>query len=152
MATPNAVIAKLHNQASYEEGFADEALDPGTGCVIYEDENGEKRVRSANADEATSRVVREARNPPRGLGVEGESPLSQSYSTDEHVETVGFGDHDQARCQVSDATADDAVGWDADGALTSTGSDGTGDPGTIVGHVKEIIDVDGTDMAIVEFE
>ena len=45
MSNPNAVVAKLHNQASYEEGEAVSDLEPGQGCVLYE-EDGEKYVRN----------------------------------------------------------------------------------------------------------
>lgn len=133
MATPNAVVAKLHNQASYEEGEADAALDPGQGCVLYEDANGDKFVRAAAADEQTQRVVREARNPPRGQGVEDASPLEQSYDAGEHAETIGFDDNDQARLRATFETDADGnpivpdpgeeMGWDANGTLSTTAAE-----------------------------
>lgn len=148
---PNAVVAKLHNQASYEEGAADEDLMPGQGAVVYEDEDGEKHVRAAEADEQTQRVVREARNPARGLGEEDESPLSQGYDEGEHVETIGFGDHDQARLRIADgdgAGVDSAVGWDDNGELTDGGEDDV----DAIGRIREVVDVDGTDFGVTEFK
>lgn len=149
---PNAVVAKLHNQASYEEGAgeAGEQLEPGTGCVLYEDANGDKYVRSADADEQTTRVVREARNPPRGLGVDGESPLSKAYAEGEHVETIGFNSNDQARVRVAadDGAAEgDEVGWNADGYMTDGGTEEV----EAVARVRELYDVDETPFATVEF-
>lgn len=159
MATPNAVVAKLHNQASYEEGEADAALDPGQGCVLYEDANGDKFVRAAAADEQTTRVVREARNPPRGQGVEDESPLAQAYDAGEHVETIGFGDHDQARVRLGGNASADPVdnlaAWDANGELTDEAGtvDGTNAPTEFVGRIRKDLsaEFDTFDMVVVEF-
>lgn len=155
MATPNAVVAKLHNQASYEEGEADEALEPGQGCVLYEDADGNKHVRAAAADEQTTRVVREPRNPPRGQGVEGESPLAQGYDAGETVETIGFNDHDQARCRVTleddgsggtVAIEDAEMGWDANGTLSTAATDPVAR-----GRVDLSDEFTDFDMAVVEF-
>lgn len=159
MATPNAVVAKLHNQASYQEGDADAALNPGQGCVLYEDASGTKHVRAATADEQTSRVVREARNPPRGQGVEGESPLAQGYDSGENVETVGFNDHDQARVRLGANASADPVGnlaaWDANGELTDEAGtvDGTNAPTEFVGRIRKDLsaEFDNFDMVVVEF-
>lgn len=132
MATPNSVLAKAHNQLSFEEGIADEALEPGQGCVLYENADGEKRVRAAAADEKTTRVVRERRNPPVGMGVDGASPLEQGYDAGENVETLGFDDNDQGRCRVTleddgaggtVAIEDAALGWGADGNLTTAATE-----------------------------
>lgn len=154
MATPQSVVAKLHNQNSYEEGAAaDGPLNPAVGCVVYET-GGEKHVRAATADEKTKRVVREQRNPPRDVGAEGESPLEVGYNADDHVETVGFHSYDQARVRVAAdgttgdplAAEGDAVGWNADGELTNAAAEP-------VGIVREVVDPTAFDfhVAIVEF-
>ena len=155
MATPNSVLAKAHNQMSFEEGIADEALEPGQGCVLYEDANGEKRVRAANADEKTTRVVREARNPPRGQGVQGASPLEQGYDAGETVETLGLDDNDQARIRYTfeqDADGNDipiedaALGWGSDGNLTTAATE------AVARGRVDISDEFGTfDMVVAEF-
>lgn len=153
--TTNSVVAKLWNQASFEEGLADGALMPGQGCVLYEDAAGEKRVRAAGGDELTTRVVREARNPPRGQGVAGESVMAQGYDAGETVETIGFNRHDQARCihaAASTAAVGDVVGWNADGELSTT-TDGTAAVTENVARIRKILtDVYGTtDIAVVAF-
>jgi hypothetical protein len=148
MSNPNAVVAKLHNQASYEEGEAVSDLEPGQGCVLYE-EDGEKYVRSAEADEQTTRVVREARNPPRGLGEPGESPLTQTYNGGEWVETIGFNSNDQARMHLADGGDGDDVGYNADGHLATIGGETGGE--NAVARVRETYDVDGADFGTVEF-
>lgn len=154
----NSVVAKLWNQASFEEGTADEALMPGQGCVLYENAAGEKRVRAAGANELTTRMVREARNPPRGQGVAGESVLAQGYDAGETVETIGFNRHDQARgihAAESTAAVGDVVGWRASGELSDTTGTGTAvaDVTDPVARVRKILtDVYGTtDIAVVAF-
>ena len=155
MATPNSVLAKAHNQMSFEEGIADEALEPGQGCVLYEDADGEKRVRAANADEKTTRVIREARNPPRGMGVEGASPLEQGYDAGETVETLGLDDNDQARIRLTYETDTDgnnipiedaALGWGADGNLTTAAAEAVAR-----GRVDISDEFDTFDMVVAEF-
>ena len=132
MATPNAVRAKVWNQTDFEEGAATEALPPGTGCVLTETDTG-KEVRSANADESTTRVVREQRNPPRGMGAVGESPLEMDYAVDDNVETLGFNSNDHARCRAAYETDADGnpivpdpgeeMGWNGSGELTTTAAE-----------------------------
>lgn len=148
MSNPNAIVAKLHNQASYEEGEATGDLSPGTGCVVYE-EDGEKYVRAAEAGEKSSRVVREARNMPRGLGEHGESPLSQDIPDGEWAETVGFNRHDQARMRADGGVSGgDEVGYDDDGHLTAGDEETDVEP---VARVRETYEVDGESFATVEF-
>lgn len=157
MATPNSVLAKAHNQMSFEEGIADEALEPGQGCVLYEDANGEKRVRTANANEKTTRIVRERRNPPVGMGLDGDSPLAQGYDIGENVETISLDDNDQARCRVTYEVTDTTTGatapvedaplnWGADGNLTTGGTEPVA-----YGRVDISSEFANFDMVIAEF-
>lgn len=140
-----SVRAKVHNQTSFEEGAAGEELAPGQGCVIEEDEDGSKTVRAANADEQTTRVVREPRNPPR-FDTEVDHPLGHAYGEGDNVETIGFLPFDQFRGVLSDGGEGDEVGWNADGELTAT------EVGSAIGRVRKVIDdVDDTvDYAVVE--
>ena len=135
----NSVRAKVHNQTSFEEGEATEALEPGQGCVVYEDD-GTKYVRPAEADEKTTRVVREPRNPPR-FDSDVESPLGHTYEAGDNVETIGFLRFDEFRGQLADGEADDEVGWNGDAELTATEVD------TPIGNVREVLD-DG--FAVIE--
>ena len=135
----NSIRAKVHGQTSFEEGAADEELEPGQGCVVFE-EDGQTYVRSAEADERTSRVVRERRNPP-AFDSDVESPLGHGYDEGDNVETLGFKRFDQFRGILADGEAGDEVGWNADGELTATEVD------TPIGNVREVLD-DG--FAVIE--
>lgn len=154
-----SVLAQVHNENSYEEGEADSALDPGTGCVLYKDADGNEHIRQAGANEDTKRVVREQRNPPRGgmtVTSTGTSVLDLGYDAGDHTETIGFLRYDRARLRVSpNATADPTdteVGWDANGLITDD-VDGAGTaPTTPIGRGIELIERTGEDdLLVVEF-
>ena len=155
----NSVIAKAHNKNSYEEGFATEAIDVATGCVI--DTSGtETTVSPAPANSPTARVVREPRNPPQPIN-EGvmESPLTQSIDVDGHVETVGFNRFDEARLRLAGTATSGAAdvpfeaGWDSNGELSDVDTDGATALTTYVGRVQEVLtDVSADfDVAVMEF-
>lgn len=149
ISTPTSVLAEVLNENSYEGGIADEALDPGQGCVRYYNNTDEEyNVRAATADEDTARVVREQRNPPRSLGSTGDSPLDDGYNADDTVETVGFNPYDQVRVRKGDNASadisDDArIAWDEDGNATDEDGDVDGEatsPTVFWGRFVEEID------------
>lgn len=155
----NSVLAKVHNKNSYEEGFATEALDVATGCVI--DTSGtETTVSPAPANSPTARVVRESRNPPQPT-TDGAlaSPLEESIEADGHVETVGFNRFDEARVRLAGtATSGEAdvpfeAGWDSNGELSDVETDGATALSNYVGRVQEVLtDVSADfDVAVMEF-
>lgn len=163
IGTPTSVLAEVLNENSYEEGIADEALDPGQGCVRYYNNTDEEyNVRAAGADEDTARVVREQRNPPRALGSIGDSPLGDSYNSDDTVETIGLNRYDKVRVRkgtnASENISDDSlVAWDEDGNATDEDGDVDGEatsPTVFWGRFVEEITVsddDGDiDMLVVE--
>lgn len=148
---PVSVKAATHNKASFEEGQANAALDPGTGCYIYND-----TVYQAGANAQTKRVVREKRNPPSEIG--GGEVLDNGYGAGNNAETLGFMSHDRARLRLSSNASADPVGneaaWDENGEITDASGtvDGTNAPDTFVGRVHEVISRDnGQNFALVEF-
>lgn len=129
---PNTVVAKVHNQMSFEDGFADVALAPGMGCELVEVEGQtHKTVVPAAADSNTTRVVREPRNPPQGAELgEPVSALTDTIDAGEFTETVGLVSHDEARCRITYEVVDsttgetapiegEEMGWGSDGNLTT---------------------------------
>jgi len=129
--TETSVEAETNGATAFEEGKANEELEPGQGVV-----RGNGGFDAAGTDSPTKRVVREQRNPgSRGIE-DDESPLAKTYSSGENVETLGFQSHDKARLLLAysdndnDSTDDtysegDEVGWNTDGYLEHVDADGT---------------------------
>jgi len=126
LSTENSVVAQTNDAEDYDEGSANEVLEPGQGV-----ERGQGGFDAAGLDAKTKRVVREQRNPgSRGIE-DDQSPLAKTYASGENAETVGFQSHDQARCLLAYADVDadgtddtynegDELGWNADGYLETT--------------------------------
>ena len=159
ISNPNAVIADTFDaKADYEEGFADEELRPGLGCMI-DDSGSETTVVLAGQNSRTKRLVREPRNPPEGVtttdGIDT-SPLDATIAADVHTETVGFRRNHKGRARLADsstAAAGDDVGWNSNGELSDVQTDGTTALTTFVGVLREIISDSSldSDIAVVEF-
>jgi hypothetical protein len=131
LSTTNSVLAETNDGEDYEEGSANEQLEPGQGVVL-----GNGGFDAAGVDSPTKRVVREQRNPG-SRGIEDDtSPLEKLYASGENVETIGFQSHDKARLLFAysdndnDATDDtynegDEVGWNANGYLEHVAASGS---------------------------
>lgn len=131
LSTENTVLAQTNDAEDYEEGTANEELEPGQGAV-----RGDGGFDAAGTDSPTSRVVREQRNPG-GRGLEDDqSPLEKTFPAGSNVETIGFQSHDKARLLFAysdndnDATDDtysegDAVGWNTNGYLEHVAASGS---------------------------
>lgn len=123
LSTENSVLAQTNDAEDYEEGNANETLEPGQGVV-----RGNGGFDAAGTDSPTKRVVREQRHPGgRGIA-DDESPLAKTYASGQNVETIGFQSHDKARLLVDDDGTEttisegDALQWGADGYLVTDGS------------------------------
>lgn len=146
LSTENSVLAHTNDAEDYEEGNANETLEPGQGVV-----RGNGGFDAAGTDAKTKRVVREQRNPgSRGIE-DDESPLAKTYSSGQNVETIGFQSHDKARLLLAysdndnDATDDtysegDPVGWNTDGYLEHTAA-AASSVTEVVGRIAEEEDV-----------
>jgi hypothetical protein len=127
--TDTSVLAQAIGAEDYEEGTANEELEPGQGVV-----RGSGGFDAAGVDAKTKRIVREQRNPGgRGIN-DDESPLEKTFAVDANVETIGCQSHTKVRGLVAyadvdgDATDDtyqegDDLGWNSNGYLEVT--DGT---------------------------
>jgi hypothetical protein len=151
LSSNNSVVKHTEPSCSYVDGNADATMQPGMGAFWYEDANGDVQVKLAGLDADTKRVVREQRNPPQSLGSTGTSPLDDSYSSGDNVETVGFKRYDRALCRHdgnigTPANFEDAeVGWDGSGYITDS-------PSTAIGRGVRVIDRgSGDDFVVVEF-
>lgn len=123
--TDTSVLMKAVGSEDYDEGEANEVLEPGQGVV-----RGAGGFDAAGTDAQTKRVVREQRNPG-GRGIEdNESPLEKTYAAGANVETIGAQSHTQLRCllaygDVDGDASDDTytegteLGWNTDGYLES---------------------------------
>jgi hypothetical protein len=159
IGTPTSILAEAINEQSHEGGTADAALDPGSGCVRYYDNaDDEWRVRAAEANEETRRVVREQRNPPRSLSPLGESPLLDGYDADDYAETIGFNPHEKVRVRksanASGDVADDAqIAWDENGHATDENgtTNGADAPTAFWGRYVETVTVTDEDDNETEF-
>jgi hypothetical protein len=160
LSTTNSVLAETNDGEDYEEGNANEELEPGQGVV-----RGSGGFDAAGTDSPTKRVVREQRNPG-GRGIEDDqSPLEKTYSAGSNVETIGFQSHDKARLLLAyadndnDASDDtysegDEVGWNTNGYLENVAATG-GNVTEAVGVISEEEDVtlsQGDDPTHVEVE
>lgn len=154
--TPTSVIAKALNEQDKQEGTADEELEPGVGAVTYQDEGGDWHVRAAEANEQTTRVVREARDPPmNGIGTVGDSPLDETYDAGIHTFTVGGLRYDRFRVRLSEHAsadpADELVGWDVNGYATDDTIDGADPVDTYVGRGLAVIErEEDDDLLLIE--
>ena len=158
IADNQSVVADVEGTASYIDGDADSAIDPGTGVEWYLDANDERQVRQVGANSKSKRVAREQRNPSRTLGSTGDSPLDDAYAAGDNLETVGFRRHDRARVRKSgnaSAGPTDADGaWDENGKMTDEGgtTDGTNAPTEFVCRIVDEISRSGEDnLLVVEF-
>jgi len=131
LTTENSVLAETNDGEDYEEGNANEELEPGQGVV-----RGSGGFDAAGTDSPTKRVVREQRNPG-GRGIEDDqSPLDKTFAAGSNVETIGFQSHDKARLlfaysdNANDGTDDtysegDEVGWNTNGYLENVDASGS---------------------------
>jgi hypothetical protein len=131
LSTENSVLAETNDGEDYEEGTANEELEPGQGAV-----RGSGGFDAAGTDSPTKRVVREQRNPG-GRGIEDDqSPLEKTFASGSNVETIGFQSHDKARLLLAysdndnDGTDDtysegDEVGWNTNGYLEHVAASGS---------------------------
>ena len=157
ITTPTSVVAEVNNNVSIREGGAEAELEPGTGCYVTEDADGNNEVHAAGAGSSSTRVVREQRNPPRGIS--GDNPLDKAYNAGDHTETVGFADNDKARLRLSENASAEPGGneaaWDENGHITDDEGtvDGTDPAETFVGRIVRVVDRgDEDDFAVVEFK
>lgn len=130
LSTENTVLAKATGGEDYDEGNANEALEPGQGVV-----HGNGGYDAAGADAKTKRLVREQRNPG-SRGVENDtSPLFEDYASGENVETIGLQSHGQARAlmaysDLANDASDDTytegaeLAWNANGYLEDVSAAG----------------------------
>ena len=131
LSTETSVLAQATGGEDYEEGQANEQLEPGQGVV-----RGDGGFDAAGTDSPTRRVVREQRNPgSRGIE-DDESPLQKTFSTGANVETIGLQSHGKARLLFAysdndnDGTDDtysegDEVGWNTNGYLEHVAASGS---------------------------
>lgn len=158
---PNSVVAKANNQNLYEEaaGPAEDELLPGTGAVVTEDENGERQVEAAGADELTYKVVREGRNPPfASVDDPDTAPIDVAVEAGMNVELVGFNRFDRARLRLSEHASASPDGnraaFDEDGFITDADGtvDGTDPAEEFIGEIVRIEEhSEEDDLAVVEF-